>query len=197
MVTADSDGPVEVCVPVRHPPEDPAELAWRARARAPGSLHLGNQDHFRDSRDLVDLRPAGALGSRSRPQTRRSTQRGLPARGRTALRGSRPADLRCHHPVRCIPSAGQWPKRSPGTGRPVPGSRRHALSDLPTQPGHDAQTRSRRPIIRRSCDTSQAPERMICPHPRASADRPDRARNRRYGASRARGRDRDRWPIVL
>jgi hypothetical protein len=28
-VTADSDGPVEVCVPVRHPPEDPAELAWR------------------------------------------------------------------------------------------------------------------------------------------------------------------------
>ncbi len=30
MVTADSDGPVEVCVPVRHPPQDPAELAWRA-----------------------------------------------------------------------------------------------------------------------------------------------------------------------
>lgn len=29
MVTADSDGPVEVCVPVRHPPEDPVELAWR------------------------------------------------------------------------------------------------------------------------------------------------------------------------
>ena len=29
MVTADSDGPVEVCVPVRHPPADPAELAWR------------------------------------------------------------------------------------------------------------------------------------------------------------------------
>jgi DNA-binding transcriptional MerR regulator len=29
MVTADSDGPVEVCVPVSHPPEDPAELAWR------------------------------------------------------------------------------------------------------------------------------------------------------------------------
>ena len=29
IVTADSDGPVEVCVPVRHPPEDPAELAWR------------------------------------------------------------------------------------------------------------------------------------------------------------------------
>jgi hypothetical protein len=27
MVTADSDGPVEVCVPVRHPPRDPAELA--------------------------------------------------------------------------------------------------------------------------------------------------------------------------
>jgi DNA-binding transcriptional MerR regulator len=29
IVTADSDGPVEVCVPVRQPPEDPAELAWR------------------------------------------------------------------------------------------------------------------------------------------------------------------------
>src|ERR1700728_235222 len=29
IVTADSDGPVEVCVPVRHPPQDPAELAWR------------------------------------------------------------------------------------------------------------------------------------------------------------------------
>jgi DNA-binding transcriptional MerR regulator len=29
IVTADSDGPVEVCVPVCHPPKDPAELAWR------------------------------------------------------------------------------------------------------------------------------------------------------------------------
>jgi DNA-binding transcriptional MerR regulator len=29
MVTADSDGPVEVCVPVGHPPRDPAEPAWR------------------------------------------------------------------------------------------------------------------------------------------------------------------------
>ena len=28
-VTADSDGPVEVCVPVGQPAEDPAELAWR------------------------------------------------------------------------------------------------------------------------------------------------------------------------
>jgi DNA-binding transcriptional MerR regulator len=32
IVTADSDGPVEVCVPVRHPPDDPAELAWRVEA---------------------------------------------------------------------------------------------------------------------------------------------------------------------
>src|ERR1700690_2651960 len=32
MVTADSDGPVEVCVPVRHPPQDPAELAWRVES---------------------------------------------------------------------------------------------------------------------------------------------------------------------
>src|SRR5580658_7181888 len=32
IVTADSDGPVEVCVPVWHPPEDPAELAWRVEA---------------------------------------------------------------------------------------------------------------------------------------------------------------------
>lgn len=29
LVSADSDGPVEVCVPVTHPPDDPAELAWR------------------------------------------------------------------------------------------------------------------------------------------------------------------------
>jgi hypothetical protein len=29
LVSAGSDGPVEVCVPVRHPPQDPAELAWR------------------------------------------------------------------------------------------------------------------------------------------------------------------------
>jgi DNA-binding transcriptional MerR regulator len=29
IVTADSDGPVEVCVPVCHAPEDPTELAWR------------------------------------------------------------------------------------------------------------------------------------------------------------------------
>lgn len=29
LVSADSDGPVEVCVPVTHLPEDPAELAWR------------------------------------------------------------------------------------------------------------------------------------------------------------------------
>ena len=32
IVTADSDGPVEVCVPVSHPPEDAAELAWRIEA---------------------------------------------------------------------------------------------------------------------------------------------------------------------
>ncbi len=29
MVSADSDGPVEVCVPVSHLPENPSELAWR------------------------------------------------------------------------------------------------------------------------------------------------------------------------
>jgi DNA-binding transcriptional MerR regulator len=29
LVSADSDGPVEVCVPVRHPPENPPDLAWR------------------------------------------------------------------------------------------------------------------------------------------------------------------------
>ena len=29
LVSADSDGPVEVCVPVIHLPDDPAELAWR------------------------------------------------------------------------------------------------------------------------------------------------------------------------
>jgi DNA-binding transcriptional MerR regulator len=29
LVSADSDGPVEVCVPVGHPPQDPAELAYR------------------------------------------------------------------------------------------------------------------------------------------------------------------------
>jgi DNA-binding transcriptional MerR regulator len=29
LVSADSDGPVEVCVPVNHPPDDPAELALR------------------------------------------------------------------------------------------------------------------------------------------------------------------------
>jgi DNA-binding transcriptional MerR regulator len=29
LVSADSDGPVEVCVPVTCPPDDPEELAWR------------------------------------------------------------------------------------------------------------------------------------------------------------------------
>lgn len=29
LVSADSDGPVEVCVPVAHAPDDPLELAWR------------------------------------------------------------------------------------------------------------------------------------------------------------------------
>lgn len=29
LVSVDSDGPVEVCVPVAHLPDDPAELAWR------------------------------------------------------------------------------------------------------------------------------------------------------------------------
>lgn len=29
LVSADSDGPVEVCVPVSHLPDDPAALAWR------------------------------------------------------------------------------------------------------------------------------------------------------------------------
>jgi len=32
MVSADSDGPVEVCVPVSHLPEDQTELAWRVEA---------------------------------------------------------------------------------------------------------------------------------------------------------------------
>lgn len=29
LVSADSDGPVEVCVPVARPPDDPTKLAWR------------------------------------------------------------------------------------------------------------------------------------------------------------------------
>lgn len=32
LVSADSDGPVEVCVPVTHLPDDPAELAWRVES---------------------------------------------------------------------------------------------------------------------------------------------------------------------
>ena len=74
--------------PGQAPAPGPGRAGLAGRARAPGSLYPGNQDTFRDSRDLVDLRPAGALGSRSRPQARRSTQRGLPARCRTALRAA-------------------------------------------------------------------------------------------------------------
>jgi DNA-binding transcriptional MerR regulator len=32
LVSADSDGPVEVCVPVTHVPDDPADVAWRVEA---------------------------------------------------------------------------------------------------------------------------------------------------------------------
>jgi hypothetical protein len=83
---------------------------------------------------------------------------------RAPASGSAMSPSRSLHPITwAAAEAISWNR--PADRRPVPGSRRHALSDLPTQPGHDAQTRSRRPIIRRSCDTSQAPEWMICPHP--------------------------------
>jgi DNA-binding transcriptional MerR regulator len=46
MITADSDGPVEVCVPVRHPPEDPAELAWRVEPAHREAFISVTRTHF-------------------------------------------------------------------------------------------------------------------------------------------------------
>jgi DNA-binding transcriptional MerR regulator len=46
MVTADSDGPVEVCVPVGHPPEDPAELAWRTEPAHREAFISVSKAHF-------------------------------------------------------------------------------------------------------------------------------------------------------
>jgi hypothetical protein len=46
MVTADSDGPVEVCVPVRHPPRDPAELAWRVEPAHREAFISVTRTHF-------------------------------------------------------------------------------------------------------------------------------------------------------
>ena len=46
MVTADSDGPVEVCVPVRHPPQDPAELAWRVEPAHREAFISVTRTHF-------------------------------------------------------------------------------------------------------------------------------------------------------
>jgi hypothetical protein len=46
MVTADSDGPVEVCVPVSHPPQDPAELAWRVEPEHREAFISVTRTHF-------------------------------------------------------------------------------------------------------------------------------------------------------
>jgi len=46
MVTTDSDGPVEVCVPVSHPPEDPAELAWRVEPAHREAFISVTKTHF-------------------------------------------------------------------------------------------------------------------------------------------------------
>jgi hypothetical protein len=46
MVTADSDGQVEVCVPVRRPPQDPAELAWRAEPAHREAFIPATRTHF-------------------------------------------------------------------------------------------------------------------------------------------------------
>jgi len=46
MVTADGDGPVEVCVPVRHPPQDPAELAWRVEPAHREAFISVTRTHF-------------------------------------------------------------------------------------------------------------------------------------------------------
>lgn len=46
MVTTDSDGPVEVCLPVSHPPDDPAELAWRVEPAHREAFISATKTHF-------------------------------------------------------------------------------------------------------------------------------------------------------
>jgi DNA-binding transcriptional MerR regulator len=46
MVTVDSDGPVEVCVPVNRPPGDPAELAWRVEPAHREAFIPVTRSHF-------------------------------------------------------------------------------------------------------------------------------------------------------
>jgi hypothetical protein len=56
MVTADSDGSVGVCVPVRHPPQDPAELAWRVEP-AHREAFISVTNLGRDSTEAIRCRP--------------------------------------------------------------------------------------------------------------------------------------------
>jgi DNA-binding transcriptional MerR regulator len=46
LVSADSDGPVEVCVPVTRLPDDPAELAWRAESAHHEAFIQVTKAHF-------------------------------------------------------------------------------------------------------------------------------------------------------
>ena len=96
IVSADSDGPAEVCVPVRHPPEDPAELAWRVEAAHREAFIPVARAHF-EIPAIPSISTSWRAGYPPPAAGSRSPQRGLPARCRAALRSGRPADLRCRH----------------------------------------------------------------------------------------------------
>lgn len=104
IVTTDSDGLVEVCVPVRHPPEDPAELAWRVEAA---------------HRDWRAGYPAPAAGKPEPPE--RSTGR-MPSRS-SQWQTSRSAMSPCLSPScrECKPRAFAVPGRADGGHAEAPG----------------------------------------------------------------------------
>jgi DNA-binding transcriptional MerR regulator len=119
IVTADSDGPVEVCVPVLHPPEDPAELAWRVEAAHREAFIPVARAHFEIPAILSIYDQLARWVSAHGRRQAGAPREVYPARCRAALRSGRPADLRCRYAFRChaassgrVGDAGHEPLRS-------------------------------------------------------------------------------------
>jgi hypothetical protein len=99
LVSADSDGPVEVCVPVTHPPDDPAELPWRVEPAHHEAFIQVTRAHFQVPAILsIYDQLARWVSAASRKQIGSPREVYTPRR-RTAVRRRRRAHLRCGHPL--------------------------------------------------------------------------------------------------
>lgn len=116
MVTADSDGPAEVCVPVRHPPQDPAELAWRFEPAHREAFISVTRAHFEIPAiwSIYDrLARWVAAPGRTRAGAPREVYR---PEAEPLFAPGLPADLRCRHPVRMMLISNRYEQHLAGQG---------------------------------------------------------------------------------